>query len=279
MTLLAINERAVINLIPYILSFLISTGVGLYAWQRRQVSGALPFALLAWAEAFWTFGYMLELLGSALATKIFWDNVQWIGTLAVPFALLGFALDYTDHRLTHARLVWRALIVLAGALVLIAFAFPQDDLVRPAAWLVTGHPFSSLVYDFGPLMWAMSGCAYAIFLFALILLISYFVQAQLVYRVQIGIILLGVCIPLVGTLFTLMDISLTANRDNSPFTFAVGNLILAWGLFRYRLFDLVPVARNLVVDSISDMVVVLDLAAARRRSERGGAARVTAGAG
>jgi PAS domain S-box-containing protein len=142
--------------------------------------------------------------------------------------------------------------------VFIAFAYPQHELVRLEVRRVAGTPFSNLVYDFGPLIWAMSLYGYAIFAFALMFLISYLIQAQRVYRVQIGIILLGVCIPLVGTLFSLADISITANRDNSPFTFAAGNLIVAWGLFRYRLFDLVPVARNLVVDSISDMVVVLD---------------------
>jgi hypothetical protein len=78
------NERAVIALIPYFISFAISTGVGFYAWQRRQVSGALPFALLAWSEAFWTFGYVMELIVSGLEAKGFWDNVQWIASFAVP---------------------------------------------------------------------------------------------------------------------------------------------------------------------------------------------------
>jgi PAS domain S-box-containing protein len=252
------DERAVIALIPYLISFAISTGVGFYAWQRRQVSGGLPFAVLAWSEAFWTFGYILELIASGLEAKVFWDNVQWIAAFATPLALLGFGLDYIDRRLSHSGPVWRALIVLAGLWVLIVFAFPQNDLVRSRTWLVSGRPFSTLVYDFGPLIWLMTAYAYVTFLFPLTLLIGFFVQAQPVYRGQIGIILLGVCIPLVGTVLSLMNISLTANRDNSPFTFAAGNLIVAWGLFRYRLFDLVPVARNLVVDSISDMVVVLD---------------------
>jgi PAS domain S-box-containing protein len=252
------DEQAIVHLIPYIISFFISTGVGFYARHRRQVGGALPFALLAWSEAFWTFGYILELIGSTLETKMFWDNVQWIGTFAVPLTLLGFALDYTDQRLGHRRLLWRGLLGLAGLWLFIVFVFPRHHLVRPDAWLVPGHPFSTLVYDFGPLIWLMSGYAYAVFFLALMFLIGYFIQAQPIYRVQIGIILLGVCIPLVGSVLTLLNISLTANRDNSPFTFALGNLIVAWGLFRYRLFDLVPVARNLVVDSINDMVIVLD---------------------
>jgi PAS domain S-box-containing protein len=47
-------------------------------------------------------------------------------------------------------------------------------------------------------------------------------------------------------------------RDTSPFTFALGNLVIAWGLFRYRLFDVVPIARELVIESMSDAVIALD---------------------
>jgi PAS domain S-box-containing protein len=64
-------------------------------------------------------------------------------------------------------------------------------------------------------------------------------------------------------------------RDTSPFTFAVGGAIIAWGLFRYDLFSVVPVARDRVVENIADAVLVLDAQnrlidfnpAARRLSE------------
>jgi PAS domain S-box-containing protein len=39
----------------------------------------------------------------------------------------------------------------------------------------------------------------------------------------------------------------------------MGNLVIAWGLFRYRLFDIVPIAYDLIVESMSDAVMVLDV--------------------
>ena len=35
-------------------------------------------------------------------------------------------------------------------------------------------------------------------------------------------------------------------------------MCFTWGLYRYRLFGLVPVARDMVVDSMEDGVLVLD---------------------
>ena len=47
-------------------------------------------------------------------------------------------------------------------------------------------------------------------------------------------------------------------QDVTPLSFAVSNLIVSWALFRYRLFDIVPVARDTLVENLRDGVIVLD---------------------
>ncbi|MEA3341189.1 MAG: adenylate/guanylate cyclase domain-containing protein, partial [Chloroflexota bacterium] len=44
----------------------------------------------------------------------------------------------------------------------------------------------------------------------------------------------------------------------TPVTFSVSGLLIAWGLFRYRILDITPVARDAIVESMSDGVIVLD---------------------
>lgn len=39
---------------------------------------------------------------------------------------------------------------------------------------------------------------------------------------------------------------------------SISGVIVAWGLFYYRLFDLAPVARATVIDGMDDGVIVLD---------------------
>ena len=48
-------------LIPYILSFLISMSVSIYAFRRRRVPGAFAFGLVTATMASMTFGYIMEL--------------------------------------------------------------------------------------------------------------------------------------------------------------------------------------------------------------------------
>ncbi|MEA3508375.1 MAG: histidine kinase N-terminal 7TM domain-containing protein, partial [Synergistota bacterium] len=47
--------------------------------------------------------------------------------------------------------------------------------------------------------------------------------------------------------------------DLTPFAFVASGLILVWGMVRYRLLDLTPVARSTIVDNLVSPVLVLDL--------------------
>jgi PAS domain S-box-containing protein len=78
------------------------------------------------------------------------------------------------------------------------------------------------------------------------------------YRLQYLTIAAGFFIPLALSIFSLANIKITQQRDLSPFSLAIGNLIVAWGLFRYGLFDIVPIARERIVENMSDPVIVLD---------------------
>lgn len=253
------NGPALLYLIPYFISVVISGGVGLYAWRHRKVAGAIPLAWLAWAEASWTLGYILELVSPSLEAKIFWDNIQFLGGFVAPLALLGFVWQYTGYHLSKP---WRTFSLLAAPFLGVSLLILTDNLhgmIRAAAWLVPGEPFPELTYDFTLTIWLVTLYAYGLILFSLFTLIAKFVRPHRLYRFQVGIITLGSLVPALGTLLTIMGINLTFHRDTTPFTFAAGNLIIGWGLFRYGLLDLAPVARDVLIESMGDAMIALDI--------------------
>ncbi|MCL4263518.1 MAG: PAS domain-containing protein [Anaerolineae bacterium] len=246
-------------LLPYAISFLISLSVALYAWQRRGVPGARPFALVAASQATWTFGYIFELNSDTLAAKVFWDDIQFVGAFVWPLTFLAFALAYTGRPFKRPYLAW---LLLSGPFLLFGGLVVTDRFhgwIRPSANLIPGEPFAALTYEFTTAVWLVSSYAYVLIFIALYLLASTFLRAQPLYRRQMLMVIFGALIPMVGVLCTLFGITFTFQRDTTPITFAVSNLLIAWGLFRYRLFDIVPVARDAVFDGMSDYVLVLDV--------------------
>jgi PAS domain-containing protein len=245
-------------LIPYLISAVISIGIGLYAWRRRDVAGAVAFSMGALSQAAWTLGYVFELASPGLEAKIFWDDVQFIAASISPLTFLAFAFQYTGRKSPHPR---RTFALLAIPLIIFVLLVPTDDLhglIRPAAWLVPGQPFPALVYDFTALVKVVTLYGLGLIVTGILMLTLFLARSPSLYRAQAGVIILGALFPLVGTALTLAGITLGFHRDTTPFTFAIRNLLIAWGLFRYRLFDVVPVARDKVIESMGDAVVVLD---------------------
>ena len=70
--------------------------------------------------------------------------------------------------------------------------------------------------------------------------------------------IMAVAPPWLGTALYLSGVGVLGGADPTPLAFALTGVVFAAGLFRRRLFDLVPVARHALIESMADGVLVLD---------------------
>src|SRR4051812_16928819 len=272
-----LHTSAALHLLPYLASAATSAGVGAYCWARRSRPGVGAFAVMAFSQAAWTLGFVFELAAPGLQAKVFWDNVQFLPLPAIPDAFLAFAHGFAGRRPRHARTLYALLAAPLAVLAVLAFTDPLHGLVRVSPRLVAASPFGALTYGFTPLITAELLYVYLVYLAALAVLTAAWVRAHPLYRAQVAILAAGAAIPLLGAVLTLTVLADAPGRDLTPITFALSQLVIAWGLFRRRLFDVVPVARHAVVESMADAVYVVDaqgrvvdLNPAARRAARGG---------
>ncbi|MCB9438546.1 MAG: PAS domain-containing protein [Anaerolineales bacterium] len=247
-----------LHLTPYLASLSISLAVGAYAWQHRQVAGARYFALYALFQASWTIGYVLELGTPSLQGKVLWDDFQFIGFIYSGAPMIIFALIYTGRPIKSTRRLWFWLSIVPVVSLALVVTNAWHGIVRGEAWLVEDTPFDVLYYDFTPAIFLMGAYAIGQSLYVLVALAHYFFKSQYIYRRQVATIFVGGLIPVLGGFATFGGLTLSGQRDVAPVTFALGNVVVAWGLFRYRLFDLVPIARDMVLENMVDGVLVLD---------------------
>ncbi|MBN1262347.1 MAG: PAS domain S-box protein, partial [Anaerolineae bacterium] len=245
-----------------LIATIVSLYVGVHVLRCHKAKGAVPLAIMFFAGAQWSLGYAFELICVGLDAKIFWDNVQFLGSTLLFPAIFIFVLQYTDHEggLRH----WgRFLLVMEPAATnVLAWTNPLHGLIRRNAALDAGGPFTLLTYDWGPWLWV--SVAYGIFLLALpsmIMLAVRFMRTPPRLRSQIGMILLGVLIPWVGGILTVSGLfpAPVQHLDLTPLTFTMGCLLISWGLFRYRLFQFRPATYETIIAHVMDGVVVLDM--------------------
>ena len=124
-------------------------GAHVLAWRRRGTPGAETLALLMAGVCIWDAGYVLELSGADLPTKIVWAKVEYIGIAVVPVAWLAFALQYTGRERQLTRRNLALLSALPLVTLLLAWSNEAHGLVRSSKGLDQEGPFLALEVDHG----------------------------------------------------------------------------------------------------------------------------------
>ena len=78
------------------------------------------------------------------------------------------------------------------------------------------------------------------------------------YRRQSAVILTGGLVPWIGNLVYNLGLSPVPGLDVTPFLLLASGLAFAWGILGFSLFDVVPIARDALVEAMADGVLVLD---------------------
>ena len=206
----------------------------------------------------WIFGYILELLSPSLTGKIFWDSVQWAAGLVMTIMFPVFAVQYAEVKSGNFKALFRLSLVTPFLFFIALLTDQYHHLYYPNPQIEQIFLFAELTYDFTWIVYAYSIYGYIATMIGIGILGQRLLRPHRLYRWQILTVIFGFLFPVVFTVLTIAGVKFVPFRDVSPFTFAIGNLIVSWGLFRYKLFDVVPIARDVVLENIEDLVVVLD---------------------
>jgi signal transduction histidine kinase len=243
---------------PIVIAWVLSSSVAIFAWHRRDVRGALPLATFMAAAAFWALGYGLELGSSTLPWILFWAKVEYIGIVSAPAAWLFFSLRYTQRDRWINRYMLPPLVCFPLATLLLVWTNEHHYLI----WSTTGvglqNGWPALDVTYGAWFWVHTVFSYLCLLLGAVVLVSALVRSPLLYRGQAGALLVSVAAPWLANALYVFDLSPWPGLDLTPFGFALTGLAIAWDLLRYRFLDLVPVARDTLIERMSDGVVVLD---------------------
>ncbi|MFI5366952.1 MAG: histidine kinase N-terminal 7TM domain-containing protein [Candidatus Binatia bacterium] len=236
----------------------LAAAMALVAWRRRGTPGGTSFAWLMLALSEWALTSAFEKVATEIPTRVLWAKVQYLGIAGVPPLWLTFALRYSrQDRWLKRRNVAFVWIMSGITVVLVATNEWHHALwtkIVPAADTVG----ALLLYSHGAWFWIFAAYTYLLLFVGTVALVSALFRYPHTYRYQAVTVLIGLAIPWVSNMIYLAGWSPVSGLDLTPVAFTITGVMYAWGLFRFQLFDLVPVARDAVIEGMSDGVVVLD---------------------
>lgn len=236
-----------------------------YGWRRRATAGMAPFTALALGSAVWAGGSVLEALNPELEGKLLWARVEYVGIVALAPAWLAFALEYTrcDRVVCCKTALLGAKLVLAGipaATLAVIFTNEQHHLFWRSAGLEWHGGLAVLRPVYGPWFWLHTGFSYSLLAAGAAVLAWRLLRSPPLYGRQAMVVLLALAVPWLANLAYISDAGIFPPVDFTPAAFALSALGLLWGRHRLALLDIVPVARDAVIERMLDGIVVLDLA-------------------
>jgi len=236
---------------------------------RRGVPGSPAFSWLMTAVAVWSFTSALHALTDDTSTRIAIAKVQYLGVAPIGVLWILFISHYS-------RAEWPANRWLLGALwiePIITLGMAATNELHYAYWTAITEVATAsgvrLVYNGGTWYWVHAAYSYALMAVGTWILVRGLRRFPPPYRRQTVLMVVGAVVPWVSNLLYLARV-LPTGLDLTPIGFTVSGACFTWAMYRYRLFGLVPVAREMVVDSMDDGVLVLD--AQRRIVDLNGAA-------
>lgn len=185
---------------------------------------------------------------------LFCARVGYSALTVAPVAFILFVAAYTSNRrMTRARRLLFAIVPATTLLLL------WTDAAH--GWMFRGTPpplgAANRAAVAGPWFWVHTVYSYSLLLGGMVVIVVAWVRASAMYRPQLTLLLVGCVAPLVANLLLTLDV-ITLPQTLASFSYVWLGAFFAWSLLRHHMFDLAPVARDVLLDDMDDGVALLD---------------------
>ncbi|MBN2387323.1 MAG: PAS domain S-box protein [Anaerolineales bacterium] len=230
----------------------------LIAAKRWKSPGALALIGMSLSVSVWSLFYALELGVSDFDLQVLFGKIQYFGISTISLLWLSFTLDYT--RAGRGRKRWHRLVPWLFPLLALTLVWTNDlhQLVWPTLEQEPQGNLLVMTFGHGPAFWAIIAYSYVFMVAGSVVILQRSLTSSSPYRRQIVSSLVGVAAIWFGNFMYITGLSPVPFLDLSPFGVTIAAVAYLWGIFRFGLLDLVPVASEAVLESMSDGVMVVD---------------------
>jgi len=220
------------------------------AWRQRAQPGSLPLALLMLSVMAWGVSAGTKSL-VGLEHQNTWKAVEILGAGVSSVLYLVFILEYARQEKLIRRRILHLLWFAPVASALLAYSNEGHFLF----WHRPGMGGASLFLGF--LLYY-----YALRLVATMILARAILRLSPASRAQAWILTTGALAPWLSNIaYAVIAPSeqfSSTSLELHPLAYALSGLVLGWGILRYRILEIVPLARDLVLEHLRDAIITLD---------------------
>ncbi|MGB3544980.1 histidine kinase N-terminal 7TM domain-containing protein, partial [Rubrivirga sp.] len=224
---------------------------------RGTVPGATSLVALAVGGLWWLACDLLAMTAGGRMSVIA-HHAMFIGIPWVALAWLDFAITFTGQ--TRLRRVWPVKVAIAVAVLtnVVVLTSGVHDLFWTSIEQGDRGPFTAILPTYGPWFWVHAAVSWsASVIGSFIVVREYAGGLRTFQRLSVWLAIASLT-PIVVDLVVVFGI-LPVEKGFSTIAFSFGAVVFAASTLRYRFLDLQPTARSVLMESLSEGVVAIDL--------------------
>jgi signal transduction histidine kinase len=241
----------------HLVTAFISLQVALIVIRMRGTSGRVPFFWMMFLASMWSLGLAFESSAPTIEGKVFWSSIEYFSNMGIPLFYLPFILSYEPVSSARLRRFQWGLWILPLATVLLVFTNSLHHLIWTGfSWSPDGN--NILVYYHGPVFWVAMIYSMLVTLLGFLILVRNIRRSPARYKYKAWYLVGGSFFPYLTALLYLTDLVPLKGLDVSPMGLMFTGLIFFWGITREQFFNIVPAGKQLMIEKMTDGVIVLD---------------------
>ncbi len=211
------------------------------------------------SNSIWAVAYGLELGSTTLEQMKFLINIEYVGIVSLPVNWFIFCINLAGKEKWIKNTGNKLLISIVPVItLLLVWTNDLHHLHYHSLSVDTSGNFPVLKIVRGVSYYLFTTYFYILLCIGNFLLIKKFSKSDAVYRKQNRIIITGALLPWVANFCYLLGLRPIANVDATPFAFLISSTLVFIAIYRFELFDTLPIAREKVLELMQDGFIVLD---------------------
>ncbi len=228
------------------------------SYIRRKVSGAFELMLLLLSVGVWVFCLFFEVSAVEKTTKIFWSKMSYIGVTTAPVMFMFFILKFCGFDVFKTRLQKLFIYIIPAITFFLALTNEKHNLIW-TGYSEISEKTNLMVYEHGFWFWI----GYVVFSYCILAVSTFYMLFFLVsnknkFRSQAFLVFVATVFPLVGSVLYITDLNPVPGLDLAAMLMIISLVLFTVGFLKKYLLNLVPLARQTILETISDGILALD---------------------
>lgn len=227
------------------------------AWRRKKKQYGLFFALGMTGITLWTFAATLDYASVPLHLKILFSKIEAVGYHSAFAFFAVFSIHYAGMEHWLERKWLRFLLTLIPVMNILLTVTNELH-----GWVWSGYVQSAAgfyIFEYGPAFAWIIINSYSLIVFIFLNAWAAYRKGSDFTRRQARILMFALLFPVAINLLYRLGAWGIRGVDWTSITFSISSLLFAYALYGIKLLDIVPIARDKLINNMTDPMLVLDL--------------------